>query len=175
MDYTTAIVIMAPPPVQRFAVPLMRRYPHDDLLRVPAHITVLFPFVPTTELDAVCRTLRTLFADVPPFNVTLKGYGHFPTAVFLQPVDPQPIQALFHKVHAAFPAYAPYRGEHGNDNIMPHMTVGVFNSAAEREQAVYPPYEPITFRVRCLHLIAGVEREPIPWVTYDVIPLGGAS
>ncbi len=173
MDYTTAVVIIAPHPVQRFAVPLMRQYSFESMMRVPAHITVLFPFVPVDDLNAACRTLRDLYADVPPFDVALDGYGHFPTVIFLKPADPQPIQALFQRVHGAFPGYPPYRGTFGNDEITPHMTIAECRSEAERKAIVLPPFAPITFTVRCLHLIVGVEREPIPWITHDVIPLGG--
>ncbi len=175
MEYTTAVVIMAPPQVQRFAVPLMRQYSGESLLRVPAHITVLFPFVPQDALDDACRTLRDLCADAPPFEVTLDGYGHFPTVVYLKPANPAPIKALFRKIYAAFPDYPPYRGEFGRDEITPHMTVAEFKSEAEREAVTLPTFAPISFKVRRLHLIAGVEHEPIPWITHDVIPLGGTT
>jgi 2'-5' RNA ligase len=166
---------MAPHRVQAFAVPLMRQYSFESSLRVPAHITVLFPFVPLDDLDDACRKLRDLCADVQPFDVTLDGYGHFPTTTYLKPRDPEPIKAMFQRIHAAFPDYLPYRGAFGNDDITPHMTVGVFTSEAECEQAIYPPYEPITFQARRLHLIVGVAYEPIPWITHDVIPLGKKS
>ena len=172
MDYTTAVVIIAPHRVQAFAVPLMRQYCFESMLRVPAHITVLFPFVPLDDLDDACWTLRDICAELPPFDVTLDGYGHFPTTVYLKPRDPEPIKASFHAIHAQFPNYLPYRGAFSSDDITPHMTVGEFRSEADRERAILPTYEPITFAVRRFHLIVGVEREPIPWITHDVIPIG---
>jgi len=172
MDYTSAVVIIAPHRVQAFAVPLMHQYCFESMMRVPAHITVLFPFVPLDDLDAACWKLRDICADVPPFDLTLDGYGHFPTVTYLKPADPEPIKAIFRRIHAAFPDYPPYRGAFGGDDITPHMTVGEFKSEAERVKVVFPPYVPLTFEVRRLHLIIGVEREPIPWVTHDVIPLG---
>jgi 2'-5' RNA ligase len=172
LSYTSAVVIIAPYHVQAFAVPLMRKYSYDSMLRIPAHITVLFPFVPLDDLDAAALKLRDLYADTQPFDVMLDGYGYFPRTTYLQPVYPSPIKALFRRIHAAFPDYPPYRGAYGSEDITPHMTVGEFATEAEREQAVFPPYAPITFRVRCLHLIVGVEHQPIPWITHDVIPLG---
>lgn len=172
MDYVTAVVIMAPPHVQAFAVPLMRRYSFDSMVRVPAHITVLFPFVPVDDLDNACRVLRDICAGLPAFDVTLDGYGHFPTVTYLKPRDPTPIKEAFRAIYAAFPDYPPYRGAYGSDDITPHMTVGEFRREADREAAAFPAYEPITFPVRRFHLIAGVEHEPIPWITHDVIPLG---
>ncbi|MEP7291800.1 MAG: 2'-5' RNA ligase family protein [Chloroflexota bacterium] len=172
MEYSTAVVIVAPPHIQTFATPLRLKYGFEGMLRVPAHITVLFPFVPLDELDAACETLRPLFADVPPFEVTLDGYGHFPTATYLKPANPEPIKALFRLIHGAFPGCPPYRGAFGSDDIIPHMTIGEFGSEIERASAEFPAYAPISFRVPHVHLIVGMEHEPIPWVTHDVIPLG---
>jgi len=173
--YSSALVIMAPYRVQAFAVSLRRQYSFDGMMRVPAHITVLFPFAPPDQLDQVTDHLHDLYADTQPFDVTLDGYGYFPRATYMRPLYPSPIKALFRRVHTIFPEYPPYRGAFGDDDITPHMTVGEFASEAERQQAVFPPYAPLTFRVRCLHLIVGVEHEPIPWITHDVIPLGRRS
>ncbi|HVU14401.1 MAG TPA: 2'-5' RNA ligase family protein [Phototrophicaceae bacterium] len=175
MDYVSALVIIAPHPVQAFAVPLMRQYCFESLMRVPAHMTVLFPFAPLDQLDGTRQTLRNLCATLPPFDVTLDGYGQFPTTTYLKPRDPEPIKATFRAVHAAFPDYLPYNGQFGNDDILPHMTVGEFHSEAERDQANYPVFEPITFRVQRLHLIAGMPYEPIPWVTQDVFWFGSGG
>jgi 2'-5' RNA ligase len=172
LDYISAVVIIAPLPVQAFAVPLMRQYSSESLLRIPAHITVLFPFVPLDDLDAAAEKLHTICADIAPFDVTLDGYGHFPTTVYLKPANPEPIKAAFRVIHAHYPEYPPYRGAFGNDDITPHMTVGEFPSEIDRAEASFPHYEPITFRVNRLYLICGVEHEPIQWIPHDVIPLG---
>ena len=173
MEYSTAVVIIAPPEVQAFATPLRLTHEYSGMLRVPAHITILFPFVPVTELDSACTTLAELCANVSPFDITLNGYGHFSTTTYLKPVDSQPIQALYRKLFAAYPNYPPYRGAFGTENITPHMTVGQFGSEIERAAADFPPYDPITFRVHNVHLIVGVEHEPTPWITHDVIWLRG--
>ena len=175
LTYTSAVVILAPHQVQAFAMPLRRQYSYESTLRVPAHITVLFPFVPLDELDAAAAKLRDLFTDTQPFDIMLDGYGYFPRTTYLRPANPSPIKALFRRIYAAFPNYPPYRGAFGDDDITPHMTIGDFASEAEREQVVFPAYAPITFRVRRLHLIVGVEHEPLPWITHAVIPLGQKS
>ncbi len=104
--------------------------------------------------------------------MTLDGYGTFPTTLYLKPADPAPIQALYRAIHAQFPDYPPYRGAFGSETITPHLTIGEFKTEAERESVSLPPYQPISFPVKRLHVIAGVEREAIPWITHDVIPLG---
>lgn len=172
MEYSTAIVILAPHPVQALAIPLMQQHNFASMMRVPAHITILFPFVSLADLSAACRQLRTLCADQPPFIVTMDGYGAFPTVIYMKPADPAPIQALYRAVHAQFPDYPPYHGAFGSDTITPHMTLGEFKTEAEREAILLPLYEPISFPVNRLHVIAGSEHAALPWITYDVIPLG---
>ncbi|MFN8448303.1 MAG: 2'-5' RNA ligase family protein [Anaerolineae bacterium] len=160
MDFETAVVIIAPHTVQAFAIPLMRQYCFESMLRVPAHITILFPFVPLDDLDAACWKLRDICAGIAPFEVTLDGYGHFPTTTYLAarpgadqgnlPGDPRGISRL--------PAVSRRVRQRRHHAAHDRRRI---RSVAEREQAVYPPYEPITFRVRRLHLVVGVERMAI--------------
>ena len=70
-------------------------------MRVPAHITLLFPFVPLDQLDTAGNVLRDLLAEVPPFEITLDGYGHFSTTTYLKPADPTPIKAIYQRIHTA--------------------------------------------------------------------------
>lgn len=170
--FRTALIIVAPHEVQAIAHPLMRQYAPDSAIRVPAHITLMFPFVPFERLSEASPALQTLAENIAPFEVTMEGYGSFPTVAFMQPRDPQPIQQLFRQVFAAFPEYPPYEGRFGSD-LHPHMTVGEFISEAEQRVADLPAYTPITFRVERLHLIYGTLEAPLPWITYSVISLGG--
>lgn len=172
MDYATAITIFVPHEVQAIAIPLLKQYAPDNLGRVPAHITLLYPFVVMDRLPQASRKVRTIAADVAPFDVTLDGYGAFPGVLFMEPTNSVPIQALFRKVTAAFPECNPYDGAFGN-NLTPHVTVGVFQNEGEQNMAVLPAYKPITFRVERLHVVYGPPRLALPWITYDVIPLGG--
>ncbi len=171
MSLTSAIVIYAPYEVQQVAAPLMRTYAPDDFVRVPPHITVLFPFVPAGQLEQAASKLRDIGTQFASFEITLRGYGQFPGVTYLQPADPTPIQAIFRAVYAAFPDYPPYEGQFGDETISPHMTVGTFADEAAQQAANFPAYEPLTFRVERLHLIYGNVREALPWLTYDVIPL----
>lgn len=174
MQLATAVSIVAPHPVQAIAVPLLKQYAPDTLIRVPAHITLLFPFVPVDRLGEASLTLRALCANEPSFEITLRGYGAFPGVVFMSPADPEPIKALFRKIYAAFPDCPPYKGQFGDD-LHPHMTVAEFASAADQSAAVLPPYEPVTFRAEQIHLMYGPVDLALPWIVYDVIPLHGGS
>jgi 2'-5' RNA ligase len=172
VELTSALVLFMPPEVQAFAAPLMRQHAPDSLIRVPPHITVLYPFAPPDELPSALDTVRQICARVPPFLVTLDGYGSFPTVAYLKPANPAPIQALFREIFWKFPQYPPYRGEFG-DQLTLHVTVGTFESAAAREAVALPAYPPFTFTAHRLHAVVGRDGVPVPWITEAVIPFGG--
>jgi 2'-5' RNA ligase len=172
MNLSTAVVIFAPHEVQAIAVPILRQYALDSLIRVPPHITLMFPFVPFEQLDSAAQTIKSISTDIRPFDVTLSSYDQFPGVIFMQPANPEPIKAVFKQIYDAFPLYPPYGGAFGND-LHPHVTVGEFKNEAEQRAVWLPDYAPITFRAERVHLIYGIHREPFPWLTHSVIAFGG--
>lgn len=171
-ELTTAVVIVAPHEVQSIAVPIIRQYAPDSLIRFRPHITLMFPFVPYARLEAACETLYELAAKIAPFEVTLADYGEFPGVIYMKLADPTPARQVFQQLYATFPDYPPYEGRFG-DELQPHMTVVQFDSSAEQPLVPLPRYQPMTFRVDRLHLWYGVRGADLPWLTYDVIPLRG--
>src|SRR2546423_1328000 len=99
MNLTTAVVIFAPHEVQAVATPIMRQYALDSLIRVPAHITLMFPFVPFEQLDSAAQTIKSICADIRPFDITLSGYDQFPGVIFMQPANPESIKAIFRQIY----------------------------------------------------------------------------
>jgi hypothetical protein len=91
---------------------------------VPAHLTVLYPFLPAGLIDdAVLASLAGLFAVVPAFRFTLDRVGWFgDDVVWLGPHDAAPFRALTELAFAAFPACPPYGGQYAD--VIPHLTVG---------------------------------------------------
>ena len=94
-QFNTTILIVAPHGVQAIAVPILRRYSPDVLLKVPAHFTVMYPFVPVDSLPDACKKVRTVCADIRPFDVTVNGYDSFPGVAYIKAEDPEPIRAVF--------------------------------------------------------------------------------
>lgn len=174
MKLETAIIIVAPHDVQTVAVPLLRQYAPETLIRVPPHITVLYPFVPVNRLDEACAKLNEICASVPAFDITMTGYDSFPKVAFMNPANPAPIQAVFRKIFAAFPECPPYGGAFGND-LHPHMTVGEFATIEAQQAAVLPDYAPTTFRAKRLHVMYGPIDRALSWITHAVIPLRAAE
>ena len=91
---------------------------------VPAHLTVLYPFLPPASIDgAVLASLRRLFAGLAPFDITLDRVSWFgEEVVWLAPRDDGPFRALICATRAAFPGCPPYGNRHAE--VIPHLTIG---------------------------------------------------
>lgn len=129
---STALVVLVPE-----AEPVVSevRARHDPAvqLEVPAHVTLLYPFMPPAAVSAsVQDSLRSLFAEFERFSVRFTQVCRWPQETYLAPQPSAPFIALTHAIAAAFPEYPPYEGRH--PDIVPHLTVAQ-GSAAAAEQA----------------------------------------
>jgi hypothetical protein len=139
---------------------------------VPAHVTVLYPFLPPDRLDAVVRAaVREAVAAVPAFDLVFGRTRRFGDQVlWLAPQPEAPLQALTAAVWARFPQTPPYGGQFAD--VVPHLTVTdgqlpeVMDAAAEQVR----PWLPITARPRAVRLMVG-RREPDTWRTVGEFPL----
>ena len=97
---------------------------------VPAHVTVMVPFLPPSELDAgVISELRTMLAATEPFAFRLSTVGWFARSVlYLAPEPSEPFVELTELVIRQF-GTAPYDGEY--DSIVPHLTVAHASDGVE--------------------------------------------
>jgi 2'-5' RNA ligase len=91
---------------------------------IPAHITILFPFMPPEAIDPPALTrLGELFADVSQFRFRLDHTDWFGDDVlWLAPQDPSPFRDLTQRVFRAYPAFPPFGGQF--DDVVPHLTIG---------------------------------------------------
>jgi 2'-5' RNA ligase superfamily len=124
---------------------------------VPAHITVLYPFLPPDLIDADTHaTLARLFAPVPSFRFTLDRTRWFSDPVlWLAPSDPAPFSALIELVVAAFPNCPPYGGRVAE--VIPHLTIGDGAPRADLEAAETEvrPHLPIDAEATEITLMTG--------------------
>jgi 2'-5' RNA ligase len=87
-------------------------------LGVPAHITVLYPFVPPERInDSVVRKLRDMLSSFAAFEFRLVRIGRFPIALYLAPEPAQPFIGLTETVVREFPEYLPYGGHDSSFHI----------------------------------------------------------
>ena len=89
---------------------------------VPAHITLLYPFVPTEKVDArLLCDLGELFGSQPSVAFELARVSRFPEVAWLAPEPSEPFSSLIRLIAARYPDYPPYEGMH--DEVIPHLTV----------------------------------------------------
>jgi 2'-5' RNA ligase len=143
-------------------------------LGVPAHVTVLYPFVPPERVDdGVISDLAGAVSSVACFDVTFARLRWFERSVlWLAPEPADPFVALTAAVQRAFPRYLPYRGAH--PDLVPHLTIGqnqpypAFESAC---RAIRPSL-PFTARISSAVLMQG-SLEPGTWCVAAELPLAG--
>ena len=98
------------------------RFDPSARLGVPAHITLLFPFMsPELISIAVREQLSRLAASIASFTFELASIKRFPGVLYLAPEPAAPFIALTKRLAAQFPEFQPYGGQH--EDIVPHLTV----------------------------------------------------
>ena len=126
---------------------------------VPAHLSVVYPFVPPADVDdRVLAELAAAIGTVPAFDCVFPRTDWFGADVlWLAPEPDAPFRTLTSAVVAAFPAHLPYGGIHGDS--VPHLTVaelrlGSAEELAAAKRAVHT-HLPIRARVDRAVLLAG--------------------
>jgi 2'-5' RNA ligase len=161
-------LIVAVPQAEPLVGHWRERYDNASL-GVPAHVTLLFPFVPAEETDdALLATLRELFASHPAFSFSLTRVARFPEVAWLAPEPAKPFRRLTELIFSRYPDYPPYEGIH--DAVIPHLTVGVGDTALQDEiDAALAPRLPIEAEAREVTLL--VEEGSGRWHARERFPL----
>ena len=158
----SALLIIAPKPVQAFAYPLREEYDPKSFAKVPAHITLFYPFVPAALAEEEGSKLESICGKFSPFEVTLDHYATLDDAVALEPAAPEPILALYQALAKAYPDYA-------RADYRPHLTLG---RASDPGSIPLPEPPSFTFRVEKLHLYIGLPDDVAPFIPRLTLPLG---
>jgi 2'-5' RNA ligase len=168
--------ILVPVPEAEPAVAHLRaRLDGAAALGVPAHVTVLYPFVPPEQITAgVLRKAAAAVASVPAFGCRFAGPRWFgDNVVWLAPEPDGSFRALTAAVLAAFPQCPPYGGLHAE--VIPHLTVGQRPAggpgALRAAEAQVRPALPIQALVGCAWLMTG-SQAPGSWQRRATLPLG---
>ncbi|MGZ6791633.1 MAG: 2'-5' RNA ligase family protein [Mycobacteriales bacterium] len=99
---------------------------------VPAHVTLLFPFVPDPDAGVVAE-LAFFFERVDGFDLTFREVGEFPEVVYLAPEQAKDCADLTEALALRWPGFPPYGGAF--DEVVPHLTVVDSPDEALRERA----------------------------------------
>ena len=130
---STALVVLVPE--AEAAVSSVRaRFDPSAQLGVPAHVTLLFPFMPLSTISAsVLASLQALFAGFASFSACFATVRRWPQEAYLAPESETPFIALTRGIAARFPDYPPYEGRHSK--IVPHLTIAQGSAAAAERGA----------------------------------------
>lgn len=115
-------LIVRVPEAEPLVGPFREKFDPTAALGVPAHITVLHPFIPPErisgeDLDRIGHIANATTA----FRFRLVAAKRFPDALYLDPEPSDPFVALTESVVRAFPQYPPYEGQFAS--VIPHLTV----------------------------------------------------
>jgi hypothetical protein len=130
----SALVILVPeaePLVQSFR----ERFDPSAALGVPAHVTLLYPFIAPERIGAeTLDAVAVCFRGFAPIAFSLTQVRRFPTeTLYLAPAPDEPFRNLTRAIWDRFPETPPYGGAW--PDIVPHLSVGRFADAGDLERA----------------------------------------
>ena len=149
-----------------------RRFDPSAVLGIPAHITLVYPFVPVEGVDADIRAeLRGLFAEEAPCRFELRASARYPSVLYLKPEPDAALRAIIEGVVERFPEHPPYGGVF--DDLMPHLTVAQSGDEdlLARVESELPRGLPV--EVDVAEAVLMTEREDGLWRVADTFPFGG--
>jgi 2'-5' RNA ligase len=146
---TRSAVLVEVPPAEPVVGRWRRRHTYDAPLGIPAHVTLLFPFIPVERLSESDEArLAALIAAEPAFDASFPRMARWPGVLYLEPQPPQPFLALTEAIATAWPEHPPYEGAH--DQVVPHLTVAESEDESLRAHIAkdVEPRLPVELRVR---------------------------
>jgi 2'-5' RNA ligase len=117
-------IVVCVPEAESLVAPWRERYDPAAAAGVPAHVTLLYPFLRPDDISPdVERDLDALFAAVEPFETTFAAVGRFGDEVlFLDPAPDEPFRSVARRLCGRF-GLAPYGGTVAIEEFKPHLTV----------------------------------------------------
>lgn len=173
---TQSAFIVRVPEAEPHVGALRQRLDASASLGVPAHITLLYPFMaPDRITGAVLARARAVAASSAPFAFRLAQTRRFPEVLYLAPEPAAPFIELTLRLAREFPDHPPYGGRH--ESVVPHLTVAQADAAqlaaAEAELRIALPL-PGGVAARCGELVL-IENSSGRWQPMQVFPLGAKS
>ena len=116
------VLLIPVPEADDLLRPWLTRFDPSSRAGIPAHVTLIHPFLSPARIDAnVVAKLTRIFSTTVRFRFQLTGVGGFPGVVYLAPEPVEPFLALIRLLVQAFPETPPYGGQFAN--IVPHLSV----------------------------------------------------
>ena len=168
----TALICRVPE-AERYIARYRERFDPSARRNVPAHVTILYPFMPPAQVDSgVIDELRAIATAVRCFEYRLAETRRFPVALYLAPQPEDSFAALTAAVFRAFPDYPPFEGKFAT--VVPHVTVAHADEAQLCEIEVelriaLASGSPL--RARCSEMVL-IENSRGRWEELQRFPLG---
>ena len=173
MPATESAVIVALPEVEQVVGHIRADLDPAAVWGVPAHVTVLFPFVVPGRIDdGVLATVALAVRSVPRFTAVFPRVEWFgDQVVWLAPEPADRFRALTSAVCERFPDHPPYGGAHRD--VVPHVTIGAGEAVEPLREAAraVAGLLPLRAEVSSVRVISG-SQEPGSWRTVAELPLG---
>jgi hypothetical protein len=113
-------LIVAVPEAESAVADLRLQHDSSAALGVPAHLTILYPFVDAATIDE--RALEEVIAGHEAFDFELVSVETFDDGhVYLAPTRPDRFVALTDSVWGRWPDHPPYGGAF--ETVVPHLTI----------------------------------------------------
>jgi 2'-5' RNA ligase len=135
---------------------LRRRGVPDALDGLPAHLTLLYPFVEPAGLDAtIRRRIGSVAGSHDPFEYRFLGAARWPDTLYVAVAPVEPFVALQADLAAAFPDH-PIYGEPADFAFVPHVTIAEGHPASDPALIADPAWAalPRSGRAAALEVIA---------------------
>jgi 2'-5' RNA ligase len=168
----TALICRVPES-ERYIARYRERFDPPARRNVPAHVTVLYPFMPPDQITAaVIDELAAITRGVRCFEFRLGETRRFPSSLYLAPQPDLSFAALTDAVHRAFPDYPPFEGKF--PTVVPHVTVAHGDEAQLCEIDVELRIALASggiIRARCNEMVL-IENSTGRWEQMQCFPLG---
>ena len=141
---------------------------------VPAHVTLLGPFLPSTAIDSgVLAELAWFFAGVDAFSVRFSSVGCFDQGVLYLDPDGPALDELAAALARRWPETTPYEGRHEQPHA--HLTVVHTADAPLRTRAHAAVEQGLPLVARASHAALWVCDDTGRWSEHTTFPLGPAE
>jgi 2'-5' RNA ligase len=149
---------------------LRRAHDRSARLGVPAHVTILYPFVAAADLtSAVREDVAAIAAEIRAFEVRFESAARWPGVVYLEPRPSGPFTGLIDRAAAQFPEHPPYAG--AISEVIPHLTV-VESDAASLDEVLRAAQAALPFEAGADALEVLAEGQDGRWRRRWRVPFG---
>lgn len=122
MQLNESALVVLVPEAEALVKPFRDKHDPAAAMGVPAHVTLLYPFIPPNEISlAVLDDLRQCFTRFMSFGFSFAEMRRFPGVVYLAPEPDEPFRELTSAIWNRYPDRPPYGGRY--TDIMPHLCV----------------------------------------------------